>query len=65
MSRSDVAFFAAMRKAGVSDPPTSAQLKRMYRAIERELLAAVADFGVDELRQTIAAAEAIRARRPS
>jgi hypothetical protein len=54
MSSGDVAFLAAALKAGVSDPPTSKQLRRM----------AVHDFGVEELNQMIAAAKAIRARRP-
>jgi hypothetical protein len=64
MSSSDVAFLAAALKAGVSDPPTSKQLRRMYETLEASLMMAVHDFGVEELNQMIAAAKAIRARRP-
>lgn len=63
LTTGDNAFIAAMQAAGVSDPPTKEQLDAMYRAIETRLMETVADFGVDELNQMIAAANAIRARR--
>ncbi len=62
---SDVAFINAVRRRGVSDPPTTKQIDRMYRDLEAEVMVAVDGFSVDELNQVIAEAKAIRGRRQS
>ena len=43
----------------VSDPASQQQLDQVYDDLETRLFEAVADFGVDELRQMLEAAKAI------